>query len=98
RDNGVELLSLYGAWCPLARASRAVAAGAECPRSRRDALELTRCGMISTGLVARCSLSICRKMVYQNCRPNSCDDAPSNRPRALRPASAHGPDARREPR
>ena len=46
RDNGApELLSRRGATCPLARTSRAVAAGAECPRHRRTHFDEPRGAM-----------------------------------------------------
>jgi len=45
RDNGAEPLSQHGAWYPLARTWRAVAAGAECPAPRRDTLDLPRGAM-----------------------------------------------------
>ena len=47
RDNGAPELSSRGAGCPLARTSRAVAAGAECPRLRHDDPNQPRSTMIS---------------------------------------------------
>src|SRR6185369_4062720 len=55
RDNGAPEPSSGGAQCPLARTWRAVAAGAECPRHRRDDPDEPRGAMNQTSPAAKCT-------------------------------------------